>query len=526
LTGRTAFVVAVIVVVAIVTRFTGLGQKFFWLDETQTAMFTAGSTFEDVRVEIYDGRPHATSEVMAHQFLRPDRTATDSIRALAVDDPKNPPLYFLTVRAWMALVSPSIAGLRSWSALLSIVVLATAFLLARELPGDPLAGWVAVGVLAASPLHLVYAQEGRQYMCWLVFVLTASWLLLVAVRRTHEGSPRAGWWFAFYVLALTLAWYSHVLTILVIGAHAIWVLVVERFRVTRVVRRAAIAIAAAGILCSPWVLAVLRDTRDTPAWIPWHASPIPWAEWLQRVVGGYSNAFMDLDSSWLLVRDQRLAVIPLLVALWAVVRMLRSQSRETRWFLALLAIVCSLPFVVADLMTHGQRATIIRYQLPAVVALQIGVAIGIACSLRDPVRGRRLAGLLAGLVLAVSGFVSISQYKSAGSFWWHKNSAEDVLAAAAIIIRSPSPLVVSSVQVEYVYDIFALSHPLADHVQILMADGDAFPSLAEGQTELFLWTVSPGLTDEFNRRGWEVQPLAPKNLARATRISRATAPQQ
>jgi uncharacterized membrane protein len=518
----TAIVVAVVVVAAIVTRFTGLDQKFFWLDETQTAMFTAGSTFDDVRVTIYDGRTHATSELMAHQFLRPDRTAADSIRALAVDDPKNPPLYFLTVRAWMALVSPSIAGLRSWSAMLSIVVLAAAFLLARELADDPLAGWVAVGVLAASPLHLIYAQEGRQYMCWLVWVVISSWLLLVAVRRTHEGSPRARWWFALYVLALALAWYSHVLTILVIGAHAIWVLVAERFRFTRVVRSAGVAIAAAGTLCTPWVVVVVRDTRETPAWIPWYASPIPWTEWLQRVVGGFSNAFMDLDSSWLLARDQMLAVIPLLVALWALVRMMRSQSRETRWFLGLLAVACSLPFIVADLMSHGQRATVIRYQLPATVALQIGVAIGIASSLRGPARGRRLTGLLAGLVLAASGFVSISQYKSAGSIWWHKNSAEEVLAAAAIINRSPSPLIVSSVQAEYVYDIFALSHPLADRVRFLMAVRNEIPIIPDGRTEVFLWKVSPGVPRDFTRRGWKVDPLGPGNLYLATKARVAT----
>jgi uncharacterized membrane protein len=523
---RAAYVVAAIVVVATVTRFTGLDQKFFWLDETQTAMFAAGSAFEDVRSTIYDGRPHTRSEVMAHQFPRPDRTAADTIRAPAVDDPKNPPLYFLTVRAWMALVSPSVAGLRSWSALLSIVMLAAAFLLARELAHDSLAGWLAMGVFAASPLHLVYAQEGRQYMCWLVCVVISSWLLLGAVRRTHEDEPRNGWWYALYAVALTLAWYSHVLTLLVIGAHAIWVLVAERFRATRVVRRAALAIAAAGTLSSPWALVVLRDTRETPAWIPWHAPAISWVEWFQRVVGGYSNTFMDLDSSWLLLRDQKLAFIPLLVALWAVVRMLRSQSRETRWFLALLAMTCSLPFVIADLVTHGQRATVIRYQLPAVLALQTAVAIGLANALRMPGVFRRFVGILAGVVLAVSGLVSVFQYKSTGPVWWNKNSAEDILPAAAIINRSPSPLVVSSVHVEYVSDVFVLAHQLGEQVQILMADGDAFPSLPDERMEVFLWTVSPGLSDEFILRGWEVQSLAPKNLALATRISRATAPLQ
>jgi uncharacterized membrane protein len=463
---------------------------------------------------------------MVHQFLRPDRTAADTIRAPAIDDPKNPPLYFLTARAWMTLGSPSIIGLRSWSALLSIVVLAAAFVLARDLAEDSLAGWVAVGVLAVSPLHLVFAQEGRQYMCWVVFVLASSWLLFGAVRRTRPGGVRGGWWYALYAVALVLAWHSHVLTVLVVGAHAIWVVVAERFRVTSVVRRAAMAIVAAGVVSAPWALVVLRDTREQPAWDPWQVVPIPWGEWIQRVVGGYSNAFMDLDSSWLLLRDQKLAVIPLLIAFWAVWRMLRSQSRETRWFLVLLAIVCSLPFVAADLMTHGQRANVIRYQLPAVLALQIGVAVGLANALRDPLRVRRLAGCFAGALLAISGIVSAYQYKSAGAVWWNKNSAEDVLPAAAIINRSPSPLIVSSMPAEYIIELFPIVHPLSDDARFLMAEPGGFPSIPDGQAEIFLWRVAPGLPGNFIRRGWKVRELGPKNLYLATRSSPVADPRQ
>ncbi|MEJ2581514.1 MAG: hypothetical protein P8127_07745, partial [Acidobacteriota bacterium] len=150
LTRRTAILVVAIVVAAIVTRFTGLDQKFFWGDEIQTACFTAGSTLEDVRLTLYDGRPHSRAEIMAHQFPRPDRTAAATVRAVAEDDPKNPPLYFLTARTWMNFGSPTIAGLRSWSALLSLVALAFAFFLARDLAEDNLAGWIAVGLLAAS----------------------------------------------------------------------------------------------------------------------------------------------------------------------------------------------------------------------------------------------------------------------------------------------------------------------------------------------------------------------------------------
>jgi hypothetical protein len=226
---------------------------------------------------------------------------------------------------------------------------------------------------------------------------------------------------------------------------------------------------------------------------------------------------MDVDSSWLLARDQKLAVIPLLIVLWAVVRMLRSQSRETRWFLVLLVLFCSLPFVAADLVTHGQRANVIRYQFPAVLALQIGVSVGLAAALRDPLRRRRFAGIVAVVLLAASGLVSISQYKSAGAAWWNKNAAEDVLPAAAIINRSPTPLVISSMPVEHIIELFPIIHPLADRSRILMAEPGGFPAVPDEQKEIFLWKVAPGLPREFIRRGWKVEGLGPANLFLAAR---------
>ena len=186
-------------------------------------------------------------------------------------------------------------------------------------------------------------------------------------------------------------------------------------------------------------------------------------------------------------------------------------------------------------MSHGQRATVIRYQLPAVLALQIAAAIGIAASLQNPARFRRLAEFCAAFVLAVSGLVSVSQYKSAGAAWWNKNSAEDILPAAAIINRQSSPLVVSSVQVEYVYDIFALAHPLADHVRRHRQDDVPLLELRPGPRRaarlrpaprpVRIREIVPGRLDRAPHRRPERRPVAsiasshrPSSLSRAPKL--------
>jgi hypothetical protein len=196
--------------------------------------------------------------------------------------------------------------------------------------------------------------------------------------------------------------------------------------------------------------------------------------------------------------------------------MVRSQPRRTQWFLACLAIAGTLPFVAIDLATHDHRATIVRYQFPAVVALQLSVAIGITNALEGSPR-RRTAGVLAAATFVAAGWLSAYQYKAAGPIWWNKISSQSLVPAAAVINRADAPLVVSSEPFHNLYKMFAMTHPLGDHVRILMVEHRRIPDLPRDPGEIFLWNVRPGEAAEFVRRGWEVDAAGPPSLYRIYR---------
>ena len=175
-----------LVVVGLLFRFSGLGSKVFWWDETHTGRAIAGSFWSEILEDIFDGQVHTRDEILVHQFPREGRTTVTTVKVLVWEDPEQTPLYFVLARAWVKVFGPSTTILRAFSAFLSIISFPLVFLLGRELFRRSLEGWIAVGLFAVSPLHLVYAQEARQYMLWVDLVLLASWLLLLALNRTSR----------------------------------------------------------------------------------------------------------------------------------------------------------------------------------------------------------------------------------------------------------------------------------------------------------------------------------------------------
>jgi uncharacterized membrane protein len=387
-------------------RFDGLGSKVFWWDETHTGRAIAGSFWSEIIEDVFDGRVHTKDQILVHQFPRDSRTTATTIRVLVWEGPRQTPLYFVLARAWVKTFGSSVAVLRAFSAVLGIISLPLVFLLGRELFGRSLEGWVAVGLIAVSPLHFVYAQEARQYMLWVDLVLLASWSLLVAMRRTQEQSRPAWLWFVLYAGAIGLGLITHLLTVLVMAAHLLFVVVGERFRLTVVVWLTACAQLVVALLFSPWAHSILAEAKHR-AWISWAATDVGFAEWLRMVIGSYARSFFDIDIGIANLKyvDQAPGVFALVVALVSVVLLVRFAPPRASLFLVLLGSVCSMPMIAVDLYSGGWRTVVIRYQFPAVIALQLCVAFGIAHLLmRDERRWRRVgAGAAVLLVACVPG---------------------------------------------------------------------------------------------------------------------------
>ncbi len=502
-----------LVVGGLLFRFSGLGSKVFWWDETHTGRAIAGSFWPEIVEDIFDGQVHTRDEILVHQFPREGRTTVTTMRVLVWEDPRQVPLYFVLARAWVKILGPSTTILRAFSAVLSIISLPLVFLLGRELFRRSLEGWVAVGLFAVSPLHLVYAQEARQYMLWVDLVLLASWLLLLALNRTSELGRPAWLWFFLYTGAIGLTLITHLLTVLVMAAHLLFIVASERFRLTIAVWLTAAAQFVVALLFSPWALSILAEAKHR-AWISWAATDVSIAQWLRMVIGSYARPFFDINTGIADLKfiDQAPVVLVLVFVLAGVALLIRWAPRQSRLFLVLLGLMCSMPMIVVDLFSGGWRTVVIRYQFPVVIAMQLCVAFAIARLLTSSERRWRRAGAGMAVLLVVCGVFSCVLYRRT-DVWWSKGRAGALLAATEYVERWPEPLVVSS----GMGTSLSLAHASSDRVRFLCVEDPETPVIQDEFEDVFLFKVSEAMLDRLTDSGWRLEKVGVPGLHRLSR---------
>ncbi|MBA3534040.1 MAG: glycosyltransferase family 39 protein [Ardenticatenales bacterium] len=229
----------------------------------------------------------------------------------------HPPLYYLLLQGWMALLGIGAIQARLLSVFLGVLALPLAWQVARCFVGKRAAG-ATVLLLALSPFHIYYSQEVRMYalVALLALLAVAAWqrrawamlgLALLAGLLTH-------YYFALLALALAL-------------------LIARDFQRGRYARRGplmALAIAVVGYL--PWVLyaAPRLLTYVSGKLVIESDEPMTPLSFLPRHLAAWSIGHLSPDAGWLswaallsvalllfaLSRRQRFP-LPLLL-LWAV----------------------------------------------------------------------------------------------------------------------------------------------------------------------------------------------------------------
>ena len=175
--------IGLIVVAGVLLRLYRLDVQSLWADEGLQYFVASAAHFSDV-------------------LDRMDRTF-------------HPPLSFLVSHVFLKWGDPEVF-LRLPSALLGIGSLLLCYVVAKRLT-SPLVALFAMLVLAVSPFHIWYSQDGRMY-AQLLFLSLLSTLFLL---RALEGEQRF-WWF-LYALGVVAGMYTHVFMGLSAMVQCLWV---------------------------------------------------------------------------------------------------------------------------------------------------------------------------------------------------------------------------------------------------------------------------------------------------------------
>ncbi|HVR56229.1 MAG TPA: glycosyltransferase family 39 protein [Pseudolabrys sp.] len=506
--------IATAVILGTFFRFFALDKKAYWFDETFTSLRIAGFTDREV-VEKYRGidRVVPASELKEFQSTQSGRTIMDTVKGLAVEEPQNPPLYYVAAKLWADVAGSSVYSTRLLPAILSLLVLPLAYWLCLELFGSALVGWIAVSLMALSPFYVLLAQTARPQSFWTVTIIFTAAALLRAMRP-----GRHSFWLV-YALGLAASFYTFVLSGLFLVGFGLYVIIQEGFRLTKNVVSFSVSTAAALLAFAPWLIILYQSRLNVLATTSWVDSKITLFELLQSWLVGFVRLFFDINNqsgdSFVQLLPF-LAVLPLLLVLfgYSVYFLCRDSPRRVWTFVFCLIGASIVPLVLVDIWKGGGRMSAAnRYFIPAYVGIQISLAYLLGTKLmKDAGTARQSVWQGIGVLIGLLGIVSCV-ISSRTVSWWNKDPEGMNLEIASIINRSEKALVISD---GWMGHLFSLNVGLNDRVNLQIEP------LCYVCSNFNVASVEPVIMDNsgevfYFHPGWEPSPY--KDLIKALALA-------
>jgi len=400
-------VLIIILLAAFAVRLDGTSWRAFWFDEGLSVAFAS-------------------------------RPLPQLIETLIRED-LHPPLYYLSLHFWMALVGHSEFAVRYLSVGLGVLLVALTFATARTLYPQRQALVVALpaaALVAFSPFLLYYSQEARMYMLAANFALAAVITLLKGVAPVEhydaeEKDPaRTHWWIA-HALAVAGGLYTIYFSAFLLPALFLYILLFDQ----RWLGRWLGAMALAAFLFLPWLLPAYWQMQRLLAFPDfWPAQLNPSAVMSQIVM-----AFLGGSPSVYL-----LIVIGLVIAI-ALVMIMRSRpaffspqpfrrERNGARREALLVLAFIIPIALTSAVVSIFPKFAARYAIVGAAPLYLSALVVAYAVLWQRTRAARLAYIALAAVTIVA-FYRIAP-EAARSTW---DAHENPRAAAAYLNERVAP---------------------------------------------------------------------------------------
>lgn len=490
------FLIIVLLLLGIFFRFVNLDKKVYWHDEAYTSLRISGYTSKEINQKVFNGQIINVKDLLKYQRPNPEKSLIDTINSLAIDDAQHPPLYYLMVRLWVEWFGNSVAVTRSLSALISLLVFPCVYYLCLELFDSPAVGWIAIALIAISPYHVLYAQEAREYSLWTVLILLSSWVLLRCLRLTQankEGYNIRGW--AIYAITLALSLYTYPFSGFVGIGHGIYVIVIERFRLTKAVIAYLVASLLGFLSFTPWLAIIITTWSQTGA--TWTAVSIPLITWLKMWGLHINRAFILTIGDFGFDNLLTYLTLPVfLILLGYAIYFLCSTTAMRVWlFVLTLMGTLALALALPDLIFGGQRSTASRYLVPFYLGIQLSLAylfaIQITCSnfLKQKFWQFMIVALTSvGVISCAISFQSDTSWNKVVSYNNHQ--------VAQIVNQATAPLLISNSFGINFGNIFSLSYLLNSKVKLQLVNGSTqsdflhIPKIPQGFSDVFILNTS------------------------------------
>ncbi len=479
------FLAIAFLILGIIFRFANLGIKPYWNDESFTSVqlygfdYNAPSIKQQIEQRIIDAE-----QVQHYLYPNPRSTMGDTVSLIAQKEPQLAPLYFILEKAWIALFGNSVAVIRSFSAVAGILLLPAIYFLAMELFSSQSIACLAVILIAISPFFLMYSQEARPYSLWSLTIVLSQIALLRAMRKNKANN------WLFYVLATILNLYTYVFSLLILLGQGLYVLLFEKFRLTR--RGIAWLICALMGLIGfiPWLMIFLPNTNkaNQGSFLPIPKAPV---QYMMRWIRSLGLVFADFNVSETSSKMQQIFYAMVLLAILALVSyaiyfLVRTDKTLARLLLLSTLFVSFFPLFFKDLLTGGGVSTSPRYLIPCWLSIVLIVAYLLVKQSEQTQLPKLLWSTILSLIILIEFSSSLFMIKS--ELWWNKAQANlDRQFANEVLNKAKHPLVISD---NYFPGPLSLSISLNPQVRFLLFSEQSVGRVPANESEVFLYRPS------------------------------------
>jgi uncharacterized membrane protein len=487
--------IGVILALGLWFRLANLDHKVYWGDEAYTSLRVSGYTTTELVHTVAQGKVITVADLYKFQHPTAAKGLSDTIRGLVQEEPQLTPLYFVSLRLWAQAVGSSIGMTRLWSVLFGLLCLPAIYWLCQELFASPTVGWLATGLVAISPLHVLYAQEARMYSLWILLTVISSAAFLRALRYP------SGWNWLWYGVALTLSLYTYLLTLVTLVGYGVYGIVLSGWRWNRAMTAYLMTSIISLGLFSPWIVILIKQrvlNSDSFAEGGEEIAPTSGLSLLKHWSGIISRTFIDLNVTTQSPTAELvgLAIVSMfLIGLvgYALYGLQRQTPKRVWGFVYMLCLafpIALLPRSLSDTLPP-------RYIIPTLLGFELAVAYGLATQLQraTSARQRLFWRSVTGLVMAI-GVISCSLNVHAES-WWNKQFSQCNPQIARTVNASPQPLVISDgtggIFDHGLSNVLALSHLLRSTVHLQLVIEPVQPQIPSQFSDIFVFTPSDSL---------------------------------
>lgn len=495
-------------ILGIVFRFINLDKKVYWHDEAYTSLRVTAHPEQELVDRTFNGREVSVAELQAYQRLDPNRDMGQVLQWLAKEDPPHPPLHTVTLRLWAQLLGDSVAKMRLFSAVVSLLIFPAFFWLCRELFRSSLAGWLGVALISVSPFHVLFAQESREYVVLTLMTIASSVVLL----RTLQAPNRSKW--LVYTGTLILSFYTSLLAIPVAIGQGVYVLLnnlqgrspSNSFNSETGKQQSlawCLSFLYAILAFIPWLWVLMTNFPSFASAMTWIRQPLPLDIFIKLWGLNLSRAFIDFNPR---IDDSIafLIILPvLLLELIAIYVVCRFTSKRMWLLIVILMAVIAVPLALGDIISGGQRSTATRYLVPLELGLLLLMVGALVIQFSAVQQWRRITS--GGILVALLVVGSLSCLTSAqAESWWNKGINQYYPQLAQMVNGSDRPLVFSDAFNPNPGNMLALSYLVNSNVTFFLMPqiqpSFTVPQGIDASRSLFFMGLPDAFVNEFAKQ--------------------------